>query len=70
MFNLQDTATGKFKKMNLFVGKTNVKMKIMCFDGWNRRGLITHISRMMDLRSGLFDIYFDADYSPYRSVFS
>jgi hypothetical protein len=45
--------------LNLFVGKTNIRTKMVCFDGWNRKGLISHISKMMDMKSGLFDIYVD-----------
>jgi hypothetical protein len=55
--------------LNLLVGKTNIRTKIVCFDGWNRKGLINHISKMMGMKSGLFDIYVDTENDPYRSIF-
>jgi hypothetical protein len=55
--------------LNLLVEKTNIKTKMICFDGWNTKGLISHISKMMGMKSGQFDIYFDAESNPYRSIF-
>jgi hypothetical protein len=55
--------------LNLIIGKINIQTIMTCFDGWNRRGLISYIGRMMGMKKCTFDIYVDSECSPYRSIF-
>jgi hypothetical protein len=36
--------------LNLNLKKINIQTRMMCFDGWNRKGLISYIGRMIGLR--------------------
>jgi hypothetical protein len=57
--------------LTLYLRMGNLKMrtKIKCFDGWNKRGLINHIGRVVGVKNGLFQINSNSYQNDFNSIF-
>jgi hypothetical protein len=40
-----------------------------CFEGWNKRGLINQIGKVIGVKRGIFEIGSEMKYKCYRSLF-
>ncbi|MDR2641139.1 MAG: hypothetical protein LBC61_07870, partial [Candidatus Peribacteria bacterium] len=55
--------------LEAYIGKVNVNTKMLCFNGWNKSGLMSQIGKMFGLKNGYFDFYTRNELSAYRSIF-
>jgi hypothetical protein len=50
------------------VGNVYVRTNIICFNGWNRKGLGNHIGKVLGLKNSIFQIYTNGEIEVLMSV--
>lgn len=43
----------------IFIGKIKIQTRARCFTGWNRKGLLNHIGRLVRMKNAIFNLYWD-----------
>jgi hypothetical protein len=52
-----------------YIGKLKINLKMICFDGWNKSGLMCQLRKMLGLKHGYFDFYTRNEICTFRSIF-
>jgi hypothetical protein len=55
--------------LEVYIGKLKVHMKMKCFNGWNKTGIMSQLGKMLGLKYGYFDFYTRNEVNTFRSIF-